>query len=162
MNAHLIAAGLAPLAPEGMRLAAGRLFLREIARNISVRRDLGFETTLSGWAHLRLVRRPKADGWRVELLCLALPSVEVATFGVAERMRHGSHAIPLPDIERGFVRSLDRLFDDYLVLVDRAVCFFNGGPTPRIVFTREGDHRVATEPPILRMLEDKRRHGSTR
>jgi len=162
VNADLIAAGLAPLAPERRRVTAGRIFLREIARNIAARRDFGFETTMSGRAHLRLVRRLKADGWRVELIYLALPSVEVATLRVAERVRHGGHDIPLPDIERRFVRSLDRLFDDYVALVDRAVCFFNVGPTPRLVFTQEEEQRVVTEPTILRMLEDNRRHGSTR
>ena len=162
VNADLIADGLAPLAPERMRVAAGRLFLREIERNAASRRDFGFETTLSGRAHLRLVRRLKADGWRVELVYLSLPCVEVAELRVAERVRHDGHDIPLPDIERRFVRSLDRLFDDYVTLVDRTVCFFNVGPTPRLVFTQEGKHRVVTEPTILRMLEDKRRHGSTR
>ena len=53
-------------------------------------------------------------------------------------------------------------YNDYLTLVDRAVCFFNVGPVPLHVFTQEGEHRVVTEPSILRVLEDKRRHGSTR
>ena len=162
VNADLIADGLAPLAPERMRVAAGRIFLREIERNVVARRDFCFETTLSGRAHLRLIRRLKADGWRVELVYLSLPSVEVAELRVAERVSHGGHDIRPPDIERRFVRSLDRLFDDYVTLVDRTVCFFNVGPTPRLVFTQEGEHRVVTQPSILRMLEDKRRHGSTR
>lgn len=161
VNADLIAAGLAPLAPERMRVAAGRLFLREIERNIAARRDFGFETTLSGRAHLRLVRRLKAAGWRVELAYLALPSVEVAALRVAERVRHGGHDIPLPDIERRFARGLDRLFGDYAPLVDRTVCFFNGGPSSLLVFTQEGAHRVVTEPSILRSLEERRWHGST-
>ena len=130
VNADLIAAGLAPLAPERRRVAAGRVFLREIARNIAARRDFGFETTLSGRAHLGLVRRLKADDWRVELIYLALPNVEVAKLRVAERARHGGHDIPLPDIERRFIRSLDNLFGDYVSFMDRAVCFFNVGRTP--------------------------------
>ena len=159
VNADLIAAGLAPLAPERRRVAAGRIFLREVARNVLARRDFGFETTLSGRAHLGLVRRLKADDWRVYLVYLALPSVEVAEFRVAERVSHGGHDIPLPEIERRFVRSLDRLFDEYVSLVDRTVCFFNGGPSPLLVFTQEGEHRVVTEPAILRMLENRRQHG---
>ena len=113
-------------------------------------------------AHLRLIRHLKADGWRLELVYLALPSVEMAEFRVAERVRHGGHDIPLPGIERRFVRSLDRLFNDYVTLVYRTVCFFNVGPTPQLVFTQEGEHRVVTQPSILQVLEDKRRHGSTR
>ena len=94
MNADLIAAGLAPLAPERRRVAAGRLFLREMARNIAARRDFGFETTLSGRTHPGLVRRLKAADWRVELIYLALPSVEVARLRVAERVTHGGPRHP--------------------------------------------------------------------
>lgn len=161
VNADLIAAGLAPLAPERMRVAAVRIFLREVARHITARYDFGFETTLSGRAHLGLVRRLKADGWRAELVYLALPSVDVVELRVAERVRHGGHYIPVRDIERRFVRSLDNLFDHYASLVDRAVCFFNGDPSPLLVFTQEGGHRVVTEPLILRSLEGRRQHGST-
>jgi len=161
VNADLIAAGLAPLAPERRRVAAGRIFLHEIERNIAARRDFGFETTLSGRAHRGLVRRLKAAGWRVELIYLDLPDVEVAKLRVVERVSHGGHDIPGPDIERRFHRSLDNLFGDCGSLVDRAVCFFNVGPTPRLVFTQEGGHREVAEPYILRMLEGGRRHGST-
>ena len=62
VNADLIAAGLAPLAPERRKVAAGRIFLREIARHMSARQNFGFETTLSGRGHLKLVKRLKADG----------------------------------------------------------------------------------------------------
>lgn len=55
INADLIAAGLAPLAPESQLLAASRLFLKEIEASIARREDFAFETTLgpaaviSGW-----------------------------------------------------------------------------------------------------------------
>ena len=162
VNADLIAAGLAPLAPQRRRVAAGRIFLREIARNIAARRNFGFETTLSGRAHLGLVRRLKADDWRVELIYLALPDVEVAKLRVAERVSHGGHDIPVPDIERRFLRSLGNLFGDCVSIVDRTVCFFNVGPTPLLVFTQEGEHRVVAEPSILRMLGERRRDGFPR
>ena len=96
----------------------------------------------------------------MELIYLALPDVEVAKLRVAERVSHGGHDVPVPDIERRFHRSLDNLFGDWVSLVDRAVCFFNVGTTPLHVFTQEGEHRVVTEPSILRMLEDRRQHGS--
>ena len=159
VNADLIAAGLAPLAPERRRVAAGRIFLSEVARHMSARRSFGFETTLSGRTHLKLVRRLKAAGWRVELFYLALPSVEVARLRVAERVRHGGHDIPAPDIERRYFRSLDNLFDEYGSLVDRAVCFFNVDPSPLPLFTQEGGRRKVAEPVILSALEDGRQHG---
>lgn len=78
INADLIAAGLSPLAPERELLAASRLFLWEIEERIAAREDFAFETTLAGRTYLRLVERLHAEGWRVELIYLALPSVEMS------------------------------------------------------------------------------------
>lgn len=86
VNADLIAAGMSPLAPERERVTASRLFLSEIERHIQARRDFGFETTLAGRGYLRLIRQLRADGWKVELIYLALPNAEMAKLRVAERV----------------------------------------------------------------------------
>ena len=70
VNADLIAAGLAPLAPGGKVTTASRVFLKEIALNIAAKRDFGFETTLSGLGYRQLGR--KAGGlncytWRCQV-----------------------------------------------------------------------------------------------
>ncbi len=62
INADLIAAGLAPLAPERELLAASRIFLREIEVRVREREDFAFETTLAGRIYLRLVERLRRDG----------------------------------------------------------------------------------------------------
>lgn len=138
VNADLIAAGLSPLAPEEQTLAASRLFLREIEQHIVARRDFAFETTLSGRTYLRLIQRLRSQGWRVELLYLALPSVEISQLRVAERVKHGGHSIPAADIARRFPRSLRNLFGRYADAVDYVCCFLNTGETPELVFTRDG------------------------
>lgn len=152
VNADLIAAGMSPLAPERERVAASRIFLREIERHIAARHDFSFETTLSGLGYLRLIRRLKASGWRVELIYLALPKVEMARMRVAERVRHGGHDIPAADIERRFVRSLKNLFDLYSAAVDRTICFLNSGERPEILFTQEGEHRSVRQAALLQQL----------
>ncbi|HVU23471.1 MAG TPA: hypothetical protein VHE13_05045 [Opitutus sp.] len=48
VNADLLAAGLSPLDPSAARVAAGRLFLREIDRLAAAKADFAFESTLSG------------------------------------------------------------------------------------------------------------------
>ena len=118
VNADLIAARMSPLAPERERLAASRIFLGEIERHIQARHHFGFETTLAGCGYLRLIERLKGDGWRVELHFLALGDPGMAKQRVAERVRHGGHDIPAPEIERRFLRSLNNLFDAYAHLVD--------------------------------------------
>ncbi|OGW60208.1 MAG: hypothetical protein A2V83_02345 [Nitrospirae bacterium RBG_16_64_22] len=153
VNADLIAAGMSPLAPESERVAASRIFLGEIERHIEARRDFGFETTLAGRAYMRLIKRLKATGWRVELIYLALPNAEMARMRVAERVRHGGHDIPVPDIERRFSRSLENLFGAYALLADRTVCFLNSGETPEIVFTQQGEHREVKQPVVMQLLQ---------
>jgi predicted ABC-type ATPase len=74
VNADLIAAGLSPLAPERELQAASRLFLAEIEVRIQQREDFAFETTLAGRSYLKRVRSLRAEGWRIELIYLALPA----------------------------------------------------------------------------------------
>lgn len=141
INADLIAAGLSPLAPERELMAAGRLLLREIEERIAAREDFAFETTLAGRTYLRLVERLSADGWRVELLYLALPSIEMSKLRVAERVAHGGHNIPAVDIERRFLRSLRHLLNDFSHRVDSCTCFMNDGESPVLVFEQRGSDR---------------------
>ena len=109
INADLIAAGLSPLAPERELVAASRILLHEIEECITKSEDFAFETTLAGRAYLRLIQRLQKLGWQVELIYLALSSVEMSKLRVAERVAHGGHSIPAKDIERRFARSLQNL-----------------------------------------------------
>lgn len=141
VNADLIAAGLSPLAPERELLAASRLFLKEIETCITAREDFAFETTLAGRSYLKLVRRLHAESWRVELIYLALPSMEMSKLRVAERVAHGGHNIPVADIERRFARSLGNLLNTFSAQVDACRCFMNSDATPELVFEQQGEVR---------------------
>jgi predicted ABC-type ATPase len=152
INADLIAAGLSPLAPERELLAASRIFLHEINEAIEEGEDFAFETTLSGRGYLSLVQRLRGAGWRVELVYLALPSVEMSRLRVAERVSHGGHHIPLKDIQRRFPRSLHNLFELYAPSVSRARCFMNAGGTPEPVFEQKGDQRQILNDPYFQAL----------
>jgi predicted ABC-type ATPase len=137
---------LSPLAPEQQQMAASRLFLREIERSIQAGRDFAFETTLAGRGYVRLVRRLRTQGWRVELFYLALPAVELSLLRVAERVAHGGHSIPSADIQRRFPRSLYNLFHVYGAAVDYTRCFLNSGATPELVFVQQGETRTVLQP----------------
>ena len=158
VNADLIAAGLSPLAPEQQQMAASRLFLREIERSIQAGRDFAFETTLAGRGHLRLIRRLRTEGWRVELYYLALPTVEMSALRVAERVAHGGHSIPRAAIERRFPRSLHNLFHVYGEAVDYTRCFLNSGDTPQLIFVQQGETRTVLQPePLDQLLREANR-----
>lgn len=152
VNADLIAAGLSPLAPEREQLAASRLYLAEIERCIRARDDFAFETTLSGRGYLRLIERMMHEGWRVELVYLALPSVEMSRLRVAERVAHGGHDIPAAAIERRFARSLRNLFDVYAPRVSRARCYLNSGDPAVPVFVEQAGSREILDAAVYELL----------
>jgi len=152
INADMIAAGLSPLAPERKRLAAGRIFLREIEQHIAAHEDFAVETNLAGRLYLRLVERLQADGWQVALIYLALPSPEMSMQRVAERVAHGGHDIPATDIERRFPRSLRHLFNDFSHRVDSCRCFMNDGDSPALVFEQHGNARHVIHDDYYRLL----------
>ena len=141
VNADLIAAGLSPLDPEGQANAASRLFLNEIAAAVTARRDFSFETTLAGRGYLKMIRKLRSEGWRVMLIYLALPSLEMSKLRVAERVAHGGHNIPLADIERRFTRSLSNLLTLFSKEVDVCRCFMNHEERPELVFEEVGGLR---------------------
>lgn len=152
VNADLIAAGLSPLAPERELLAASRLFLGEIEACIAKREDFAFETTLAGRSYLKLVRRLQTAGWRVELIYLALPSMEMSKLRVAERVAHGGHSIPVADIERRFARSLGNLLNSFSTQVDACRCFMNSDASPELVFEQQGEVRNVVHMPYYQHL----------
>lgn len=138
INADLIAAGLSPLAPERELPAASRLYLSEIRACLTQRENFAFETTLAGRSYLKLVRKMKSEGWRVELIYLALPDVEMSKLRVAERVAHGGHNIAAADIERRFARSLRNLLELFSSQVDACRCFMNSDALPELVFEQHG------------------------
>lgn len=155
VNADLIAAGLSPLAPERQTVAASRLFLQQIEAHIEARRDFAFETTLAGRGYLRLVRRLRDAGWRVELFYLALPSVEMSRLRVAERVAQGGHSIPEDAIVRRFPRSLNNLLNVYAAEVDETRCFLNSEAVPEVVFVQVGGQRTVLNQTVYQHLDSE-------
>ena len=154
VNADLIAAGLSPLAPQQQERAASRLMLREIDSHIQARLSFAFETTLSGRGYLRLIDRLRAAGWRVELIYLALPSVQLSILRVAERVAHGGHNVPLSMLRRRFPRSIQLLFESYAQAVDHALCNMNADTQPVPVFSQTGSNRIIIDPVLYTRLQE--------
>lgn len=154
INADLIAAGLSPFAPEKELIAASRIFLSEIEERITQQQDFAFETTLAGRSYLRLIDRLHNAGWTVELIYLALPSVEMSKFRVAERVEHGGHNIPTSDIERRFTRSLSNLLSKFSYKVDHCQCFMNDRDSPELIFEQTGANRDIIHTDYYRFLQE--------
>lgn len=124
-------------------MRAGRLLLDQIRLLASQHRDFGFETTLSGVTHVSLLRTLKAQGYRIHLFFLWIPTVEVALARIADRVRRGGHDIPEKVVRRRFHKGLQNLFTRYRPVLDSWMLFDNSGTVPQLIALEElGEIRV--------------------
>jgi predicted ABC-type ATPase len=130
VNADLIAAGLAPFAPEAAAVRAGRLMLDELARHFAAGDSFAFETTLAGRGYVPHIRAWQAAGYAVKLIFLRLDSPDEAIARVAQRVLQGGHDVPEATIRRRFAAGLSNLHGLYAPLVDAWALYDNGGPKP--------------------------------
>lgn len=133
MNADLIASGLSPLRPELAARQAGRLVLQELSRLANARKNFAFESTLSGRTYLRLLKKWKSAGYRIEIVFLSLPSVHLALQRIAGRVRQGGHDVPKSDVMRRFDRSGRNFHALYRPLADGWALYDNSGSAPQLL-----------------------------
>lgn len=130
VNADLIAAGLAPFAPETAAARAGRLMLAELDRHFRAGDSFAFETTLSGRVYLRHIRQWQQAGYRVELIFLQLNHAEEAVARVRQRVRQGGHDVPEAVIRRRFAAGLENFHRHYAPVADAWALYDNAGEAP--------------------------------
>ena len=112
----------------------------------------GAGKTTFALTYLRLIHRMRSLGWRVELIYLALPSLELSILRVAERVAHGGHDVPEGVLRRRFPRSLQLLLNAYAPAVDHMLCNLNAGPVPAPVFFQSGAERTILDPQLYAHL----------
>jgi predicted ABC-type ATPase len=133
VNADLIAAGLSPLEPSAAQVAAARIFLEELDRLAATRTDFAFETTLSGSGYMERLQRWKAAGYRVEIVFLKLPNVQLALKRVANRVKQGGHSVPEADVRRRFLRGWRNFETAYRPMADSWSVYDNDGQLPVLI-----------------------------
>jgi predicted ABC-type ATPase len=130
VNADLIASGLSPFAPQASAVRAGRLMLEEIRSHVRAGRSFAFETTLAGRGYARLIPDWRKQGYRVKLIYLQLPDVELALSRVAARVLQGGHDVPADVVQRRFVVGWRNFEQVYKPLVDSWELHENSGGKP--------------------------------
>ena len=133
INADLIASGLSPLAPDVVRIQAGKLLLKRIDECVKNGVDFSFETTLSGSNYVERIKDWKKQGYEVVLYFLCLPSVEFAIDRVKLRVSQCGHNVPEVDIRRRYERGIKKFEGIYCDLVDAWVMFDTSGDKPIII-----------------------------
>lgn len=100
--------------------------------------DFGFETTLSGRAHAKIINRLKAQGYGIKLFYLWLPSPEAALSRVRDRVSAGGHVIAEEVVRRRYDRSIRNFLLLYRDLADEWILFNNSSKSPTIIALVEG------------------------
>ncbi|MDL1981015.1 MAG: zeta toxin family protein [Deltaproteobacteria bacterium] len=130
VNADLIAAGIAPFQPEKLAIRAGKLMLEEIKAYVLKGESFAFETTLSGRGYGRMIPEWQAIGYRVKLIFLSLPNLEMAIERVATRVAQGGHDVPVAVIRRRFEAGIRNFNEIYKSLVDTWILYDNSQEEP--------------------------------
>lgn len=133
INADLIAAGLAPFAPETASVKAGRLMLNEIKANVKAGNNFAFETTLSGKTYAQHILQWKSLGYHITLVFLSLPNAEFAITRVAARVAAGGHNIPEATIRRRFKSGINNFHHIYKALADSWALYDNSREQPILI-----------------------------
>ena len=133
VNADLIAAGIAPFAPENAALRAGRIMLEELSHHFAAGISFAFETTLSGRGYLRLIKEWQAAGYQVKIIFLQLASADEAVARVVQRVKQGGHNIPEEVIRRRFAAGKDNFEKLYAPRVDAWALYDNAGSVPVLI-----------------------------
>jgi predicted ABC-type ATPase len=155
LNADLIAAGLSPLAPETQNVRAGRLLLMRIGELTDARADFSFETTLSGRTYVKRLSEAKANGYRLVLFFLWLPSAEMAVDRVETRVKEGGHGVPPEDIRRRFGAGLRNFFFLYRAIVDSWWLYDSSRLPPSVIASEDRGRLTVKQRRLFRRIQQQ-------
>ena len=127
LGADAIASELSPGKPELAAVAAGKEFIRRLAKVIDERKTAVVESTLSGRSLRRVVLDARNAGFEISIVYIFLNSADVCIQRVAERVQKGGHSVPETDIRRRFLRSLGNFWRLYRPLADNWTLLYNAG-----------------------------------
>ena len=119
VNADTLAQGLSAFRPQDVAIEAGRLTLERLDALEHQRASFAFESTLASHGLVRRLERLRQSGYGVHVVCLWLPTVDLALARVADRVRGGGHGVPAEDVRRRFARGRRNFFALYRTLAHR-------------------------------------------
>lgn len=133
INADLIAYGFSPFQPEAAAIRAGKFMLNEIDSCVRHKKNFAFETTLSAKIYSRKISDWRKYGYRVKLIYLSLPDVEMALARVAVRVAQGGHHVPEDVVRRRYHEGWNNFQTLYKPIVDVWTHYDNSDQRPVLI-----------------------------
>ena len=137
VNPDMMAKGFSPVDISLSAMKAGRLTLMRIAELIASGDSFGFETTLSGRGHLKLLAEAKASGYAIHLYYLWMPERMMLPSRIRHRVLAGGHDVPTSDVLRRYERSIGNV-QDYATLADVLYVFDASRLPQEMIYRRNG------------------------
>ena len=153
VNPDLMAQGLSPTDIRLSALKAGKLTLKRIRALIGQGVTFGFESTLSGIGHIKLLANAKARGYQIHLYYLWMPSVVMLPSRIRHRVLAGGHDVPTPDVLRRYARSIENL-RRYAGLADILRVFDASGQKLELIYTRHDRAKPYSPKKAARMRKE--------
>ena len=150
VNPDLMAQGLSPTDIRLAAMKAGKLTLTRIAKLIADGAPFGFETTLAGRGHLKLLADAKAAGYAIHLYYLWMPAAALLPVRIRHRVLDGGHDVPPCDVMRRYARSRSNL-REYMALAEKVYIFDATQPVLDLVWRRNGEEIVCNAATTARL-----------
>lgn len=127
VNADEIAKEINPgdIENPGVKVQAGKRFLKKIQELLTANENFIIESTLSGRTLLGWIKKIKEKGYSIRLLYIFLENPGVCIERIRERVLKGGHFVPDADVVRRFYRSKRNFWNLYKELADEWYLIYN-------------------------------------
>ena len=106
-------------------IGAGRLFFRELEKEIRSHASFALESTLSGRYLVRIIRSIQEKEYKVSIIYFFVDTPEISINRIKIRVEKGGHYVPDKDVIRRFFRSRKNFWLVYRNIADNWSLWYN-------------------------------------
>jgi predicted ABC-type ATPase len=159
VSADDIAYELNPDDPLAARLEAGKEFFKRLDRFANDGTNLLIESTLSGKSLLNVIAKfQKELGYTVSIVFIFLDSEDICIERIQTRVKKGGHPVPEKDVVRRFGRSIVNFWNEYRLLCERWVLYYNTEDSFQEVAHHQEDEIYVYDEPLFVTFKDMVNH----
>ncbi len=146
MNADDIARELSHDDFNKVRIAAGKIFLKNLRILLNQNKNFVIESTLAGKYLLPIIKEAKLNRYNVVIIYIFLENKELAIKRIEERVLKGGHSVPKEDVIRRFGRSKINFWNIYKNIANSWFLFYNSKDTfEEVAFGKEFDYVIIND-----------------
>jgi len=128
-------------------MGVGAIMAKQSRELLERRESFSWETNMAKQSNYRLFQGYQEQGYRLDVTCVNLQTVELCKNRVAQRVAAGGHPVPEKQIEARYAAGLELLKQNYQV-PDRLELVDNSGKAPRTLLILE-QGRISQQVPEL-------------